>query len=227
MRKDRLMKKLQMHLSWVMIKLWRILEELFPLFYFYYISNKLSHKLYVTDSKTITEYSKLNNDEIEKRLNDEHERAKTIDEKTSKFTLGLSISLTIISTMASGVVKFLPKNNLNEVIAFIFGLSSLYMISGGLLALGALKTLPKFGYGTHFEINKNSGILISSLIGQEKVNTLRHIRNELSFMSLRNGFLLILISLLLCAFVLYKQITPFNDEMKIELIIYNFRSSLT
>lgn len=221
------MKKLQMHLSWVKIKVERVFEELFPFFYFYYISNKLLHKLHTADPNTTIEYLKLTNNQIENRLKDEHDRAQKIDEKTSKFTLGLSVSLTIISTMASGVVNFLPKNNLNEVIAFIFGLSSLYMVTGGLLALGALKTLPKFGYGTHFEINKNSNTLVSALIGQEKVNILRHIRNELSFMSLRNGFLLIFISLLLCAFVFYKQIVPLNDSMKIELIIYDFRSSLT
>lgn len=221
------MKKLQMHLSWVKIKINRIFEELFPFLYFCCINNKLSHKLNEADSKVIIEYSKLTNDKIEKRLKDEHERAQVIDEKTSKFTLGLSISLTIISTMASGIVNFLPKSDLNGLIAFIFGLSSLYMITGGLLALGALKTLPKFGYGTDFEINKNSDILISSLISQEKVNILRHIRNELSFMSLRNGFLLMFISLLLCTFVFYKQISPLNDGVKDELIIYSLHSSFT
>ncbi|WP_220385041.1 hypothetical protein, partial [Klebsiella pneumoniae] len=65
-----------------------------------------------------------------------------------------------------------------------------------------LKTLPKFGYGTYFEINKNRESLIKAIIGQEKVNIIRHIRNELSYMSLRNGFLLILFALILCLFIL-------------------------
>lgn len=213
MREEQLTKKLQKLLSWVGGKLFRALEELLPAVYFYYISNKCSKKLYEFAYPEIEDYSKLPDEKIEERLKSEHERAQKIDEKTSKFTLGLSISLSIISGTASGVVKFLPKNQLNDFIVLLFGVSSLYMLSGGLLALGALKTLPKFGYGTYFEINKNTATLARSLIGQEKVNTLRHIRNELSFMSLRNGFLLVLTALFLCVIVLFNQ-TSFYESTR-------------
>ncbi|WP_146741454.1 MULTISPECIES: hypothetical protein [Lonsdalea] len=186
----------------------RLIEEVLPFIYFQYINNSINKKLYDIDLTSLQYYSKLSNETLEKRLKDEHERAIKIDDKTSKFTLGLSISLTIISATASSIVKFLPNHQLNNWISFLFGLSSLYMLSGGLLALGALKTLPKFGYGTKFEIDKNSKILVDSLIGQEKTNILRHIRNELSYMSLRNGFILIFISLLLITIIFFKQAIP-------------------
>ncbi|KAB1184349.1 hypothetical protein [Photobacterium damselae] len=219
------MKRLQKVLLWVKVKLFRIIEELLPFVYFYYISGKLIKKVNDVSFSDIEFYSKLPDEKIEKRLKDEHERAQKIDDKTSKFTLGLSISLSIISASASSVVKFLPENNLNNFIALLFGLSSLYMLSGGLLALGALKTLPKFGYGTSFEINKSTTILARSLIGQEKVNILRHIRNELSFMSLRNGFLIIFISLILCIIVLFNQIIPHDSGINVDLIICDFCTS--
>ncbi|PNQ69003.1 hypothetical protein C1141_06345, partial [Vibrio agarivorans] len=154
----------------------------------------------------IESYSKLQDSKIEERLKDEHDRALAIDDKTSKFTLGLSVSLSIISASASSVVKILPESQFNEIISFLFGVSSLYMLSGGLIALGALKTLPKYGYGTAFEISKCTHVLIRSLLSQEKVNEIRYVRNELAFISLRNGFLIIFIALLLCIVVLFQQI---------------------
>ncbi|WP_332399272.1 hypothetical protein [Vibrio metschnikovii] len=218
-------KKLQKISSWLKGSFFRFIEELFPFIYFYYLSRKLINKLNDIAQSDIDAYSKLPDYKIEERLKDEHDRAQKIDDKTSKFTLGLSISLSIISASASGVVKFLPENNLNDFIVLIFSVSSLYMLSGGLIALGSLKTLPKFGYGTFFEINRSTSILAKSLIGQEKVNILRHVRNELSFMSLRNGFLMIFIALLLCVIVLFDQVVVHDTGINIDIIICDFCTS--
>ncbi|WP_195322424.1 hypothetical protein [Klebsiella grimontii] len=180
----------------------RIIDEVFPFLYFYYIANKKTVSVYDITFSNFEFYSGLSDEKIVERLESEHNRAKEIDDKTFKFTLALSISLSIISAGASGVVKFLPESHLSPYISFVFFLSSFYMLCGGLISLGSLKTLPKFGYGTYFEINKNRESLIKAIIGQEKVNIIRHIRNELSYMSLRNGFLLILFALILCLFIL-------------------------
>lgn len=180
----------------------RVIEEAFPFIYFYYIVNKKKDSIYDVTFSNFEFYSKLADEKIVERLEDEHNRAKEIDDKTFKFTLALSISLSIVSAGASGVVKFLPESFLSSYISFVFFLSSFYMLCGGLISLGSLKTLPKFGYGTYFEINKSRDGLIKAITGQEKVNTIRHIRNELSYMSLRNGFLLILFALILCLFIL-------------------------
>ncbi|ULR30030.1 hypothetical protein MJO48_16310 [Dickeya fangzhongdai] len=196
-------------------KIFRLTEEILPFIYFLCINNSRSKKLHDIDFSTFQYYLKLPNEVLEQRLKDEHDRAVKIDDKTSKFTLGLSISLTIISATTSSIVKTLPNNQLNNWISFLFGLSSLYMLSGGLLALGTLKTLPRFGYGTTFEIDKNSETLINSLIKQEKINILRHIRNELSYMSLRNGFILMLIALSLNTIILFKQTIPIFYENEI------------
>jgi hypothetical protein len=219
------MVKLQKTLLLVTNNLKRVIEEILPIVYFYYIDTHLRNKIYECSLSQVSIYSELSTKKIKQRLVDEHDRAIKIDNKTSKFTLGLSISLTIISVTASSIVKFLPANNLNTIIVFLFGLSSLYMLTGGVLALGSLKTLPIFGYGTSFEINKNSSLLVRSLIGQEKINTLRHIRNELSYMSLRNGFIIIFMALFLCVVVFYNQISFIQKNNNIGDVIYYFCSS--
>lgn len=213
-------KKLQIVLSWLKTRILRIIEELFPFIYFYCINRSILNRVNDLRSTDIECYSKLQDYKIEERLKDEHDRALAIDDKTSKFTLGLSVSLSIISASASSVVKILPENQFNEIISFLFGVSSLYMLSGGLIALGALKTLPKYGYGTAFEINKCTYVLVSALLSQEKVNMLRHMRNELAFMSLRNGFLIIFVALLLCIVVLFQQIG--TSGLDVEMIICDF-----
>ncbi|KJF76320.1 hypothetical protein UA45_19220 [Morganella morganii] len=180
----------------------RVIEEIFPFVYFYYLLRKKKGNIYNITFSELDFYSKLSDEKITKRLEDEHCRAKEIDDKTFKFTLALSISLSIISAGASGVVKFLPESYLSPYISFIFFLSSFYMLWGGLISLGSLKTLPKFGYGTYFEINKDRDFLIKAISGQEKINIIRYMRNELSYMSLRNGFLLILIAIILCLIIL-------------------------
>lgn len=216
MQIGKLIKRLLVDLWLVIVKLLsRAIEEFLPFAYFYYVSHQWMKKIYQSSMEDIDFYSRLSDEKLEKRLGDEHERAQKIDDKTSKFTLGLSISLTIISASASSIVKVLPSSALNNYIVLLFGISSLYMLSGGLLALGALKTLPKFGYGTNFEYNKSSVTLVTSLIGQEKINIIRHFRNELSFMSLRNGFLLIFMALFLCVIVLSNDIKADSTENKI------------
>jgi len=71
----------------------------------------------------------------------------------------------------------------------------LYTIIGGIIALGALKTLPTYGYGTNFIIKSKDdvNVKIAALAAQEKVNTARHLRNEAAYQCLRNGFIILII----------------------------------
>ncbi|MDE9447728.1 hypothetical protein KKJ04_19695 [Xenorhabdus bovienii] len=196
---------------------YRIIEETFPFVYFYYITNKKTGGVYDVTFLNFEFYSHLSDEQITKRLEHEHNRAKEIDDKTFKFTLALSISLSIVSAGASGIVKFLPENNLNPYISFIFFLSSFYMLCGGLISLGSLKTLPKFGYGSYFEINKSRDSLIKAIAGQEKINIIRHIRNEHSYMCLRNGFLLIILAIIFCLYILSTAF--FTHNLRFEPLI--------
>jgi hypothetical protein len=188
----------------------RIFEEIFPLFI--YLINKRKIINNIDNSKYLVEKSKnytvLDEGCINDRIKEEHERAVKIDEKTSKFTLGLSVSLTVLATASGAFAKYLPESSYVEVISIICGIASIYMLLAGITALGSLKTLATYGYGTQHLINqKNDGIsyLSQALYAQEKINIVRHLRNEAAYQSLRNGFIMLLIALILSVFDLISQ----------------------
>jgi hypothetical protein len=73
------------------------------------------------------------------------------------------------------------------------------MLLAGITALGALKTLPVYGYGTQHALSQEKGgvtYLSQALYAQENINLVRHLRNETAYQSLRNGFLVLLIALI-------------------------------
>jgi hypothetical protein len=78
------------------------------------------------------------------------------------------------------------------------GVSIFYVLLGGLVALGTLRTLPSYGYGTQIFLlppDTKQRILAESLARQETINIVRQIRNEVSFQLLRNGFVFFMISI--------------------------------
>ena len=180
--------------------LYRAFEEIFPFFHFWVNRNK-TQKL-IGDAAELTKksklYEQLEPNFLNDRIKEEHERGTKIDDKTFKFTLGLSISLTVLAAASGSLAKYLPSSSLAEFISIICGASALYMLAAGITALGALKTLPTYGYGTEHIINqKKDGVsyLSQALFAQERVNIIRHLRNEAAYQSLRNGFLLLFIAL--------------------------------
>ena len=155
------------------------------------------------EDPTIECYRELEIDTLNKRLKEEHLRAVKIDDKTSKFTLGLGVSLAIIAAASGSFAKFVPYQNFGGVISFLCGLSALYMLFAGIISFGAMKTLPRFGYGTKHEIElKKNGAdyLAWVLLKQEEINTVRQMRNETAYQSLRNGFLVLIIALIIALF---------------------------
>jgi hypothetical protein len=201
----------------VMYKLLRALEEIVPFAYFWiysssYTLEKINKRM---TTEQISRYSALPNYVLKERLAEEHERAVTIDEKTSKFTLVLSVLLSIVSALSSNIASALPADVFKEYAKSLFISSSIYMLSGSLLALGALKTLPKFGFGTEYKLDKTVDKLSKALASQERINLLRHARNEATYMSLRNGFLCILIALTFCAAIFFKNL-PIDFAQEIQ-----------
>ncbi len=178
----------------------RILEEAFPFLFF--IKNKTGIFKKLNDTNNVTlkakEYSSLSVDNLVERIQEEHERAVKIDDKTSKFTLGLSVSLTVLAAASGSFVKFIPKNDYASIVSITCGIASIYMLLAGITALGALKTLPTYGYGTHHLINTNKdgvSYLSEALYAQERMNIIRQLRNESAYQSLRNGFFMLLFAL--------------------------------
>jgi len=59
--------------------------------------------------------------------------------------------------------------------------------------------LAVYGYGTQHALRQKSGgvlYLSQALYAQEKMNVVRHLRNEAAYQSLRNGFLVLLVVLI-------------------------------
>lgn len=192
----------------------RLFEELFP--WFVFLRNQRKTLKVVSNSDEVADkakaYTNLDADCLNKRINEEHERAVKIDEKTSKFTLGLSIFLTVLAAASGTFAKFLLSND--EVawfVSIVCGIASIYMLSAGIVALGAFKTLPAYGYGTHHILRQKSdgeSYLAQALYAQEKMNIIRHLRNETAYQSLRNGFVILLMALIASiTAIIYQQIS--------------------
>ncbi len=180
---------------------YRAFEEALPLFAFLRSKRKImrdvSNKALVAEKST--PYAELDEGVLKDRIKEEHERATKIDEKTSKFTLGLSVSLTVLAAASGALAKFVPENPYAGLVSIACGFASIYMLLAGVTALGALKTLAVYGYGTQHALRQKSGGLLylsQALYAQEKMNVVRHLRNEAAYQSLRNGFLVLLVVLI-------------------------------
>ncbi len=180
--------------------LYRAVEEVFPFLPFFVSRKKIKKLIDNNDELTAKSevYKALDADCLNNRIKEEHERGIKIDDKTFKFTLGLSISLTVLAAASGSFAKYLPSNLFAEYISIACGFSALYMLAAGITALGALKTLPTYGYGTEHIINQKAGgvsYLSQALFAQERMNIVRHLRNEAAYQSLRNGFILLFFAL--------------------------------
>ncbi|WP_413614774.1 hypothetical protein MRB56_12765 [Halomonas cupida] len=156
----------------------------------------------MSDEEKVSEksnpYTALDVECLKKRIAEEHDRAIKIDDKTSKFTLGLSVSLTVLAAASGAFAKLIPTSPYGGIVSLACGLSSVYMLLAGITALGALKTLAIFGYGTHHELKNMGGgasYLSQTLYAQERMNIVRQLRNEAAYQSLRNGLIILLFTL--------------------------------
>jgi hypothetical protein len=97
------------------------------------------------------------------------------------------------------------------------------MLIAGIISLGALKTLPKYGYGTKHEIlaeQQGANHIAKALFLQEEINIVRHLRNESAYQCLRNGFLLLLLVLIIATFSIRipSKAKPVSQSIPIEHI---------
>ena len=180
----------------------RILEEIFP--FFAYFCNRSRPKKQcdcnnILNLERFADYRKLSSEQLTRRLDDEHQRASAIDEKTSKMTLSLSVSVMILGFMIAFTAK-LEFDSMDQGLLILVVLVLLYILIAAFMALGALRTLPKYGYGTEFVLKKSQEstrkveILADALARQECMNDIRHLRNEMAYQTLRNVFYLLFIS---------------------------------
>jgi hypothetical protein len=177
-----------------------IAEEIFPLLFYF---SRIRTQKEKVNNVAIGESLDLGEEEIKERLKQEHDRAKAMDEKTFKMTLALSLGLTVLGSTISVLAEGTEPGRVRFLITLLGALAVFYSFLGGLVALGALKTLPSYGYGTDFMIQFKADrkVGMSALAAQEAMNIIRHLRNETAYQCLRNGFVCLFGATILCALV--------------------------
>ena len=84
--------------------------------------------------ETLVRYGLLSTEQLEKRLEDEHERGKSLDEKTSRMTLAFTLGLGILGA-AGTLVKGLGQSTIISSLECAIVLSAIYILAAGVLAL--------------------------------------------------------------------------------------------
>ena len=193
----------------------RIAEELFPIPHYLVRSRR---KKRLCDSRDIlcepefANYETLFTWQLQHRLKDEHQRASAMDEKTFKLTLSLSIGLTVLGSIAAFLTKAVSSATIQTISTILICFGVLYVLLAGFVALGALRTLPSFGYGTQFLLRQKKDeqkVLADALARQETMNIIRHLRNETAYQTLRNGLWLLFVGIVIFATALVLTCPPF------------------
>ena len=194
----------------------RFIEELFP-FVYYLPRSRRQRRLCDSEDilckKAFANYEQLSTEQLTLRLNEERERASNMDEKTFKLTLSLSVGLTVLGLTTAFLVKAISFVAVQIVVSIIIGLGLFFTLVAGTIALGALRTLPSYGYSTQFLMQKQQGneqtVLAEALAKQETMNMVRHLRNETAYQALRNGLWLLFAGALIFSVTLgYQSLWP-------------------
>ena len=190
----------------------RFVEEIFPFVLYFvrsYRQRRRSELKEILNEGKFTDYVTISEHKIKKRLKEEHQRALTINEKTSKLTISFSMALTFVgATIAFLKTIVFPEATqimFSVLINLLIFLGLFYCIMAGLVALGALRSAPRHGYGTSLLLEQDTHrkkMLAESLARQEIINLVPHLRNEAAFQSLRNGLLLFVVVIVIFAITL-------------------------
>ena len=194
-----------------------IAEELFPFVHCLVRSRRMKQQAKSEDilsGKDFAEYSKLSEQQILDRLEQERQRAATIDEKTFKLTFSLSVGLAFLGLAVTSLIKVVDCVTVRIIVTIFIGLGVLYVLGAGFVAVAAMRTLPSYGYGTRFLLCRQGApqsFMAATLASQETMNLLRHIRNEAAYQALRNGLLFLFVGILVVlVFLIFRPLLPFS-----------------
>ena len=187
-----------------------IAEEIFP-FGHYVLRSRRKKKQCVEENPLqelqCTDYETVSLDGLKQRLREEHQRASSMDEKTFKLTLSLSVGLTVLGSAAAFLTNMISSGAIQTTSTIVIGCGVLYVLAAGFVALGALRTLPTYGYGTKFllQYQNDQRMLAEALACQEAMNIIRQLRNETAYQALRNGLCLVYAGIMIIAAMLAYQ----------------------
>lgn len=182
-----------------------MLEEIFP-FPFYWVRrrrhlDRISSDDFGNGQTAFSSYHKLSKEELFGQIKEERERAKSMDDKTFKMTLALTFAMTVLGSTTSLLIGNVPFQIMRTLVASLAALTIFYSLTAGFIALGAIRTMPSYGYGTNFLVNakRNKSAIVTALASQEAMNIIRHLRNECAYQALRNSFIFLFLALSLFA----------------------------
>lgn len=200
-------------------KLSRVVEEVFP--FFHYLWRKvrcicLAKSEHILDKPQYEQYANLDLKKLQKRLREERQRASAMDEKTFKMTLSLSVGLTILGSVSVTLIKQVLFPEVRIVLGALIIPGFFYFLLSGFIALGALRTLSSYGYGTQhmlklleLDSEEKQRYLAKCLARAEVINIVRHLRNETAYQSLRNGLILFFLAAMVFAgFLVLETLVP-------------------
>lgn len=188
----------------------RITEEIFPFGYYVVRARRKKKQCFsenLLQEPQFADYETISVSGLQQRLSDEHQRASSMDEKTFKLTLSLSVGLTVLGLTAAFLTNLISSGTIQTISIIVIGCGVLYVLAAGFVALGALRTLPTYGYGTRFLLQSQNDqkILAEALACQETMNIIRQLRNETAYQALRNGLWLAYAGIMIIAAMLAYQ----------------------
>lgn len=189
----------------------RLVEEVLPVFHYLVRSRKKLKQAEDGDSVKTAEYESQSEEVLIEILSGERSRGAALDEKTFKMTLSLTFGIGIVGTLSPFLLRQIESPFTRWLCAFAVGLSVLYALMGGFVALGSMRTRPV--YGLRLKVPKSRPgarrhDIADSIVRNEFVSLARHQRNETAYICLRNGFICLLVALLFFLFDLFTFSAP-------------------
>ena len=183
----------------------RVCEEIAPWGFFIVLARRQEQRCKCKEllkAQAYQEYATLPEEDLERRLTQEHERGDALDEKTVKLTLsiagGLSVlglGLTVLGTTTSALDQAKTLAGSSYYVTLPVAVSVLHFIGASGMALGALRPQPRHGFGTQYllalQANDRRVTQADQLARQEIRNSIRQMRNEAVFQTVRNGMIVL------------------------------------
>src|SRR5258708_10738006 len=222
-----------------------ILQEMFPFVaYLHFRSRKMRELVPYIHGQPFREgpvldairvYSHAEPSDLKEALLAEQTRGIALDEKTFKHAASIATARAVASAATTAVAQLLTSPDWKFAVAACTIPAIVYVTVGGLLGFGATRTLATFGVGIRFTIAQNSEslamkplVLVEALACQEGMNLIPAARNEAAFMSIRNGFIFVIlaISVVLLGATLATNTEPVERKILPASCQFSFHSAI-
>ncbi|MGD9844734.1 MAG: hypothetical protein AB7F39_03570 [Variibacter sp.] len=209
-------------------------SHLFDAFRTPFVNRRLAKKLQSLEAQeSFSDIKSLSDDDIKKYIESEWSRAKELDEKLSKLTAALSISLTVGAVVAKSIVDGLAASPCRVAILALLFLSMLFFLYGAMIGFRGLRPKPRFGYGAKFmnEVAEKGEsarkALNDAAASFEIVNMIRANEASAAIDLIRNGIFLFAISMALSFVAPVKSSGPNASHPEARTVFNKAETSVT